>query len=138
MADQTIRVIKLINGDDIVCSFADPQLPNKSPLLRLNKPLQIKYVSHFTPQGLKDYIALIKWAAYTSDTVVSIPKDKIVTITNATDEMKKSYEKIAVNYLNLDVPRKDNQYKQEMLSDEENENFNELWDDFRDTKKTYH
>ena len=138
MADQTIRVIKLINGDDIVCSFADPQLPNKSPLLRLNKPLQIKYVSHFTPQGLKDYIALIKWAAYTSDTVVSIPKDKIVTITNATDEMKKSYEKIAVNYLNLDVPRKDSQYKQEMLSDEENENFNELWDDFRDTKKTYH
>jgi len=138
MADETVRVIKLINGDDIVCSFAEPSLPNKSPLLRLNKPLQIKYVSHFTPQGLKDYIALIKWAAYTSDTVVSIPKDKIVTITNATNEMKKSYEKIAVNYLNLDVPRKDNQYKQEMLSDDENENFNELWDDFRDTKKTYH
>ena len=138
MADETVRVIKLINGDDIVCSFAEPSLPNKSPLLRLNKPLQIKYVSHFTPQGLKDYIALIKWAAYTSDTVISIPKDKIVTITNATNEMKKSYEKIAVNYLHLDVPRKDNQYKQEMLSDDENENFNELWDDFRDTKKTYH
>jgi|SRR5210317_315774 len=138
MADETVRVIKLINGDDIVCSFAEPSLPNKSPLLRLNKPLQIKYVSHFTPQGLKDYIALIKWAAYTSDTVVSIPKDKIVTITNATNEMKKSYEKIAVNYLNLDVPRKDNQYKQEMLSDDENEDFNQLWDDFRDTKKTYH
>jgi predicted GTPase len=40
-----IRIIKLINGDDIVCSLAPEQLPAKSPLLRLIKPLQIKYVS---------------------------------------------------------------------------------------------
>ena len=100
--------------------------------------LQIKYVSQFTPQGLKDYIAMIKWAAYTSDTVVSIPKDKIVTITNATDEMTKSYKKLADNYLNLDVPRKENRYEQEMMSDEDNDNYNQLWDEFRDTKKTYH
>tara|TARA_A100001011_G_scaffold111138_1_gene117673 strand:+ start:3540 stop:3956 length:417 start_codon:yes stop_codon:yes gene_type:complete len=138
MADQIVRIIKLINGDDIVCSFSEPRLPDKSPLLRLNKPLQIKYVSQFTPQGLKDYIAMIKWAAYTSDTVVSIPKDKIVTITNATDEMTKSYKKLADNYLNLDVPRKENRYEQEMMSDEDNDNYNQLWDEFRDTKKTYH
>tara|TARA_B100000900_G_scaffold415392_1_gene445122 strand:+ start:3073 stop:3489 length:417 start_codon:yes stop_codon:yes gene_type:complete len=138
MADQIVRIIKLINGDDIVCSFSEPRLPDKSPLLRLNKPLQIKYVSQFTPQGLKDYIAMIKWAAYTSDTVVSIPKDKIVTITNATDEMTKSYKKLADNYSNLDVPRKENRYEQEMMSEEENDNYNQLWDEFRDTKKTYH
>jgi UTP-glucose-1-phosphate uridylyltransferase len=133
-----IRVIKLVNGDDIVCSLAEEQISEKSPLLRLNKPLQIKYVSQVTPLGLKDYIALIKWAAYTGDTIITIPKDKIMTITNATAEMTKSYEKIAKNYLSLDVPKKDDVYEQEQLSDDENESFNTLWDDFRDSKKTYH
>jgi len=133
-----IRVIKLVNGDDIVCSLAEEQISEKSPLLRLNKPLQIKYVSQVTPLGLKDYIALIKWAAYTGDTIITIPKDKIMTITNATAEMTKSYEKISKNYLSLDVPKKDDVYEQEQLSDDENESFNKLWDDFRDSKKTYH
>ena len=142
MADETVRVIKLINGDDIVCSFAEPSLPNKSPLLRLNKPLQIKYVSHFTPQGLKDYIALIKWNGFTHDPIVTIPKDKILTITNATEEMSRSYHQIAKGYEKIDPPpqgkESDEYYEQERLSEEAEEEYNEIWDSFRDTKKTLH
>ena len=42
-----IKLIKLINGDDIVCNLPekDSQLPDNSPLLRLEKPLQVKYIS---------------------------------------------------------------------------------------------
>ena len=45
-----IKVIKLINGDDIVCHLPekDKQLPDNSPLLRLDRPLQIKYVPQIT------------------------------------------------------------------------------------------
>ena len=46
-----VKIIKLINGDDIVCCLAKEQLPEKTPLLRLEKPLQIKYVSQLTPKG---------------------------------------------------------------------------------------
>ena len=53
-----IKIIKLINGDDIVCSLPAEQLGEKSPLLRLNKPLQIKYIPQLTAQGLKDYVVL--------------------------------------------------------------------------------
>ena len=105
---ETIKIIKLINGDDIVCVLPIDQLPEKSPLLRLSKPLQVKYVPQLTPGGFKDYVALIKWAAYTPDTIVTIPKDKIMTIVNASDEMKKSYNVVASTYDNIKIPQRDN------------------------------
>ena len=134
---EQIRIIKLVNGDDIVCSLAKDQLPEKSTLLRIDRPLQIKYVSQLTPKGLKDYIALIKWVAYTNDKIVSIPKDKIMTITMATEEMTKSYLDVALKYERMDLPKR-GEYKPEELSKDENDEFNELWDEFRDTRKTLH
>jgi hypothetical protein len=132
-----IKIIKLINGDDIVCSLAKEQLPDKTPLLRIDKPLQIKYVSQLTARGLKDYIALIKWAAYTNDKIITIPKDKIVTITNATEEMTKSYMEVSKKYEKIVVPKR-SEHNIEQLSEEENNEFNELWDEFRDVRKTIH
>jgi len=134
---EQIRIIKLINGDDIVCSLAKEQLPDKSPILRIDRPLQIKYVSQLTPRGLKDFIALIKWAAYTNDKIISIPKDKIMTITNATEEMTKSYLDVALKYERMDLPKR-GEYKPEELSKEENDEFNELWDEFRDKERILH
>ena len=132
-----IKIIKLINGDDIVCSLSKEQLPDKTPLLRIDKPLQIKYISQLTTRGLKDYIALIKWAAYTNDIIITIPKDKIVTITNATEEMTKSYIEVSKKYEKIVVPKR-SEHNIEQLSEEENNEFNELWDEFRDIRKTIH
>ena len=129
-----IKIIKLINGDDIVCSFPKNQLEQKSPLIRIVKPLLIKYVPQITPMGFKDYIALIKWAAYTNDSIITIPKDKILTITNASSEMGKSYEHMANNYEKIDVPKKDDDlYKKQMMSDADNEKVNEIFDELGET-----
>ena len=129
-----IKIIKLINGDDIVCSFPKKQLEQKSPLIRIVKPLLIKYVPQITPMGFKDYIALIKWAAYTNDSIITIPKDKILTITNASSEMGKSYEHMANSYDKLDVPKKDdNLYKKQMMSDADNAKINEIFDEIGET-----
>ena len=134
---EQISIIKLINGDDIVCSLAKEQLPEKSSFLRLVKPLQIKYVSQLTPRGLKDFIALIKWTAYTNDQIISIPKDKIITITNATEAMSKSYLDVSSKYDKIEIPKRE-EYTAEELSPEDNDQFNELWDEFRDVKKVLH
>jgi hypothetical protein len=134
---EQIRIVKLVNGDDIVCSLAPEQLPTKSLILRLVKPLQIKYISQLTARGLKDYIALIKWTAYTNDHIISIPKDKIMTITNATEEMSKSYLDVSSKYDRIDIPKR-GQYTTEELSKEENDEFNELWDEFRDKERILH
>ena len=55
-----VKIIKLINGDDIVCTLPAEQLGAKSPMLRLSKPLQVKYIPQFTAMGLKDNGALIQ------------------------------------------------------------------------------
>ena len=136
-----IRIIKLINGDDVVAHMpsGDKQLPDKSPLMRLEKPLQIKYIPQMTSMGIRDYIALIKWVNYTPDKVVTIPKDKMLTITKASDDMSKNYVNLANDYDRLDQPKKAKKgaFIQEQISEEDNELLNEIFKD-KFTKRTLH
>ena len=79
---------------------------------------------------------------YTNDKLVTIPKDKILTITNASNEMIKSYRNVIVDYNNYDrlVRREENErtrklMDREMMSPSEREEFEEIFDDFDDLKK---
>ena len=140
-----IKIIKLINGDDIVCTLPAEQLGDKSPLLRLSKPLQVKYIPQFTATGLKDYVALIKWSPYTRDFILTIPKDKIMTIVNANIDMTRSYNHMMLSYDKsepLAKKEKPTVFKRERLSDDDNDKVNEIFDEFEDDdfipKKTIH
>ena len=100
-----IKIVKLVNGEDVVAYLPQgaDQLPEESKLIRLKKPLLIKYVPQMTMTGFKDYVGLIRWCSYTNDVIVTIPKDKIMSITNANPSMASSYDKMAVNYLKIPV-----------------------------------
>ena len=137
MQKPQVKIIKLINGDDIVAVLptGDKQLPDNGPLIRLDKPLQIKYVPQITPVGFRDYIALIRWRNYTSDKIVTIPKDKIMTITNASLEMSGSYSEITKNYDNLDKPKRDETYHRKQFSPEENKKLNEIFRELDDEEE---
>ena len=129
-----VKIIKLINGDDIVAVLptGDKQLPDNGPLIRLDKPLQIKYVPQITPMGFRAYIALIRWTNYTADKIVTIPKDKIMTITNASIEMSTSYGEITKNYDKLDRPKRDETYHRKEFTAEENKKINEIFKELDD------
>jgi len=133
-----VKIIKLINGDDIVCVLpaGELQLPENGPLIRLDKPLQIKYIPQITPMGFRDYIALIRWTNYTGDQIVTIPKDKIMTITNASLEMTGNYTAVCKNYNNLDKPKRDKGYHRKEFSSEENKKLNEIFREFDDDEET--
>ena len=77
-------------------------------------------------------MALIKWAAYTNDEIITIPIKKILTITNATSEMSKTFEHMSNDYQKLEAPRKDNDYKRTMFNKEDNDKVNEIFDEFSD------
>jgi hypothetical protein len=134
MQKTTVKIIKLINGDDIVTVLptGDKQLPDNGPLIRLDKPLQIKYVPQMTPMGFRDYIAMIRWTNYTSDKIVTIPKDKIMTITNASLEMSNSYGEIVKNYDKLDKPKRDENYHRKEFTADENKKLNEIFKELDD------
>ena len=130
--ESPIKIIKLVNGDDIVCIIPKEQLGEKSPLIRLDRPLQIKYVPQLTPAGFRDYIALIKWTGYSKDRIITIPKDKIMAITNAGESMVTSYFHIVKDYdkENLKTVDASDKYKKQKLTDDENKKINEIFDEF--------
>ena len=137
MQKTTVKIIKLINGDDIVTVLptGEKQLPDNGPLIRSDKPLQIKYVPQITPMGFRDYIAMIRWTNYTSDKVVTIPKDKIMTITNASLEMSNSYSEIVKNYDGLDKPKRDENYHRKEFTADENKKMNEIFRELDDEEE---
>ncbi len=137
-----IKIVKIMNGADIVCVIPATAEQQKSPLLTLDKPLEIKYVPQITNIGVKDYIALVKWAAYTNDQLVTIPKDKILTITNASEEMIKSYKQVIHDYTNHDKvmrrednPRTERLMDREMMRQDELDEYEEIFEAFNDVKK---
>ena len=93
-----------------------------------------------TPMGVRDYIALIKWTNYTPDKIITIPKDKILTITTAGGDMSKSYLNLAKEYDQIDSPKKSKTkiYHQEQINEEDNEMLNEIFRDFKHPKRTLH
>tara|TARA_B100000900_G_scaffold299771_1_gene258319 strand:+ start:4069 stop:4539 length:471 start_codon:yes stop_codon:yes gene_type:complete len=138
----SIKIVKIMNGADIVCVIPATVDQQKSPLLTLDKPLEIKYVPQITNIGVKDYIALVKWAAYTNDQLVTIPKDKILTITNASEEMIKSYKQVIHDYTNHDKvmrrednPRTERLMDREMMRQDELDEYEEIFEAFNDVKK---
>ncbi len=137
-----VKIIKLVSGEDVVTVIPSgkDQLPENSQLVRIQKPLLIKYVPQMTMTGFKDYIALIKWCSYTPDKLITIPKNKIMTITNASTEMMASYGNIVQNYDKQPVPMKQQNYRQQKFSDAESEKISEIFDDFDDEEgnKTIH
>ena len=137
-----IKIVKLVSGEDVICKITKgkSQLPDNAPLIRLEKPLLIKYVPQISPYGIKDYVALTKWTAYTPDKIITIPKDKIMTITNASSEMTASYWKLASAYDNApaEIPPSIKMKEDiERMTEEDNEEFNELFDEHND-KRTIH
>jgi len=139
--DQTlvgVKIIKLVNGEDVVTVIptGKNQLPDNSQLVRIEKPLLIKYVPQMTMTGFKDYIALIKWCGYTTDRIITIPKNKIMTITNATSEMASSYMNVASSYEKTPVSIRNENYKSERLSDKQNEKLNDIFDELDDDDET--
>ena len=86
-----VKIIRLVSGEEICCIIPKEQVKDKSHLLRLSEPMLIKYVPQVTEVGISDYIALVKWVGFTNDKIITIPKDKIMTIANATEPFTRRY-----------------------------------------------
>ena len=89
-----VKIIRLISGEEICCVIPKEQIKDKTNLLRLSEPMLIKYVPQISEFGISDYIALVKWVGFTNDKIITIPKDKIMTIANATEPFTRRYNKL--------------------------------------------
>jgi len=115
----TAKIIKLVTGEEICCMLPKEQLAENSKLLRLSEPMLIKYVPQITQYGVSDYIALVKWVGFTQDKIISIPKDKILTIANATQPFTERYQKL----VKVDIEQQLPDYIERDLNEEDYADF---------------
>ena len=115
----TAKIIKLVTGEEICCMLPKEQLAENSKLLRLSEPMLIKYVPQITQYGVSDYIALVKWVGFTQDKIISIPKDKILTIANATQPFTERYQKL----VKVDIKQQLPDYIERDLNEEDYADF---------------
>ena len=94
-----VKIIRLVSGEEICCVIPKEQIKDNKTLIRLSEPMLIKYVPRITEMGISDYIALVKWVGFTNDKIITIPKDKIMTIANATEPFTRRYHHL-VNTIN--------------------------------------
>ena len=94
-----VKIIRLVSGEEICCKIPKEQIKDNKALIRLSEPMLIKYVPRITEMGISDYIALVKWVGFTNDKIITIPKDKIMTIANATEPFTRRYHHL-VNTIN--------------------------------------
>ena len=79
-----VKIIRLVSGEEICCIIPKEQVKDKSHLLRLSEPMLIKYVPQIT-------------VGFTNDKIITIPKDKIMTIANATEPFTRRYHHLVDN-----------------------------------------
>lgn len=121
------KIIKLVSGEELCCTLPKEQLKEATNLLRLKSPMLIKYVPQVSDLGVSDYIALVKWVSFTNDEIVTIPKDKILTICNASVAFDKRYHLLVKTAKLMQQPLPD--YIEKDLQDEE---LDKLIEDIKD------
>ena len=72
---------------------------------------------------------MIRWTAYTDDEQITIPKDKIMTITTANDAMSKSYQGVVDTYEDIPLAKDKVKHAKVQLSTNANKKINEIFDD---------
>ena len=89
--ESSLRIVKLSDGSEIIgnINLTDEQ----SQFLRIAEPLEILMNSKAIGVGMvEDFTSLRPWRQFANDSVFSIPKERIMTISNVADDMKAYYK----------------------------------------------
>ena len=88
--ETSLRLVKLSDGTELIGNIG--LTDEDSTFLRIDEPLEIMMNSRPVAAGLvEDFTSLRPWMQFANDKVFSIPKERIITICNVADDMKKYY-----------------------------------------------
>ena len=91
MNDVSYTIVKLTNGEDIICELEEK---NKS-VYEIQNPLQIITTREVQNGGVQEGLSLGRWChPFTDQTYFSIPVDAVVTTAKASPGLSKYYEYI--------------------------------------------
>ena len=122
------QVIKLTNGEDIICDLKESE---SGYLLKVKSPLKLEIVNRVTKSGMVEGLALTRWVQpFTEQESVMINKSTVVTMVPASIGMSKYYRYVlkSIDTMKL-VTSEDIEPTKEELSAIENEEKLRSWSD---------
>mgnify|MGYP006101450207 FL=1 len=93
MTDNTTRVIKLANGESIVCTCIPTRTDEGSNKLHVVHPLKMELKNRITKKGVVEALSLSRWLQpFTESDEFDIEKSTIITVTPASYALNNYYQ----------------------------------------------
>ena len=105
MNENTTKVIKLANGEDIVCTCMKSQnVDLDSRVLHISQPLKMEIRNKITKTGVVEALSLSRWLQpFTESDEFYIEKSSIVTVTSASYALNNYYQFMLNSYSEADA-----------------------------------
>ena len=104
MNTTSYKVVKLTNGEEIICQLGD-DIDNGE--YKINFPLKMVVHSVLTKEGPVESLNLSRWIGpYTEQSKFLIKSDHVLLIANASPGLSKYYEHVMKEIKQLDTPEK--------------------------------
>ena len=89
------QIIKLKNGEDLICNVLD----NENGRLKVSSPLKMETVNRISKKGLTESLALTRWIQpYSDEDHFFIESNSIIIMTPASVGMTRYYEYVLKSY----------------------------------------
>jgi len=136
------QVIKLSNGEDIVCQVHNSTNSSETQKVKISSPLRMETITRDTSSGTVESLALSRWVQpYSDEKTFNVERNSIVIMTPASAGLSRYYEYVlnGMNKVIVDKPTKQelDNIEREIEQEEELENISSVFDDLL-KKTTYH
>ena len=122
MTDNTTRVIKLANGESIVCTCIPTRTDEASTKLHVLHPLKMELKNRITKKGVVEALSLSRWLQpFTESDEFDIEKSTIITVTPASYALNNYYQTMLNSYSAADAEANEPIVQRTREEDEEEE-----------------
>ena len=125
------QVIKLTNGEDIICDLKESE---SGYLLKAKSPLKMEIVNRVTKSGMVEGLALTRWVQpFTEQESVMINKSTVVTMVPASVGMSKYYRYVlkSIDTMKLITSEDIEPTKEELSAIENEEKLNKIEEELK-------
>ena len=101
--DATYKVLKLLNGEELICELGDNVINDS---YEITHPLKMQVQSRLTKQGPVDSLNLSRWIGpYTEQSLFNIKLSHVLTVADASEGLSRYYEHVRNEIVRLDSPK---------------------------------
>ena len=127
----TYKVLKLLNGEELICKLEDDVVDGS---YEITNPLKMQVESRLTKKGFVESLSLSRWIGpYTEQSLFNIKTSHVLIVADASVGLSRYYE-----HVQKEITRRDSSDFKKSLDDIDNEDvYEDLLDDL-DIDDTIH